>query len=248
MGSEMCIRDRLIHWSEDFQQARSRALDICEMKGHLERACTRLLSDVDISGLYPQKRFEVDFRLLLAGYSSQQARFYTWVSTVDPSRRLTFEPPHRKWRGLTFIGDNVDIAWERLAARIGAKLRSASVPRAEKVPDWEPLDVLVQMIRDPLMTSIGGPPQLVKIYPHLDTMAYAIAWGIDEGTPFLTLRGRPLLDYEQTQRLAHDIETHENVETWRYRSGWLEEETKQRLRTRLVATLARRPPPPRGVH
>lgn len=56
----------------------------------------------------------------------------------------------------------------------------------------EPFEVLRDVIRDGCFDTVGGPPQLAKIYRHLNTQFFAIEWNGD-----VTVAGRPVLSYEQ---------------------------------------------------
>ena len=59
----------------------------------------------------------------------------------------------------------------------------------------EPLEVLRDMLRDGGHPHIGGAPQLVKIYRHLNCLPIAVAWP-DKNSGKVTELGRPYLDYE----------------------------------------------------
>ncbi len=59
----------------------------------------------------------------------------------------------------------------------------------------EPLEVLISFITDPAYRAIGGAPQVVKVFQHLNTQSYAIKWPDRDGAPHFF--GRPLLQYEQ---------------------------------------------------
>jgi hypothetical protein len=69
------------------------------------------------------------------------------------------------------------------------------------------------MIRDDRFTSIGGPPQLMKIHRHMNVLPFSIFWP-DRASARLSYLGRPLVDYERTQFLAMDPDTFEVVEPW----------------------------------
>jgi hypothetical protein len=62
--------------------------------------------------------------------------------------------------------------------------------------DMEPWEVLVELIRSRRHPTVGGPPQLAKVYPYMDTQLLAVKWPSADGK--LTLGGRTLLDYEKT--------------------------------------------------
>lgn len=62
--------------------------------------------------------------------------------------------------------------------------------------NYEPFQVLCDMLiegkNSDKYIDIGGAPQLIKIYKHLNRIAIAIDWE-DNGENFVTLLGRPLV-------------------------------------------------------
>jgi hypothetical protein len=65
----------------------------------------------------------------------------------------------------------------------------------------EPFEILRDMIRERTHPLIGGAPQMLKIYRHMNTKPYAIYWP-NKDSLRITLFGRPLLDYETTESLV----------------------------------------------
>jgi hypothetical protein len=61
--------------------------------------------------------------------------------------------------------------------------------------DMEPFEVLRDMIRENHFNAIGGAPQLLKIYEHMNRTPIAVKWNIS-GKELNTLLGRPLQEYE----------------------------------------------------
>jgi hypothetical protein len=59
----------------------------------------------------------------------------------------------------------------------------------------EPFEVLVEMLRSGNHETIGGPPQLAKVYRHMNTQFFGVSWPDRRGST--TFIGRELLDYEQ---------------------------------------------------
>ena len=75
----------------------------------------------------------------------------------------------------------------------------------------EPFEILRDMIRDDKYSSIGGPPQVMKVYCHMNSMPFCVYWP-DRQSGKLSFLGRPLLGYESTEYLAIDPDT---LETFR---------------------------------
>lgn len=62
------------------------------------------------------------------------------------------------------------------------------------------------MIRDGKHSLIGGPPQVLKIYQHMNVRPYAVYWP-NRDSMRISFLGRPLLDYETTEYMALDPDT-----------------------------------------
>ena len=102
----------------------------------------------------------------------------------------------RGWENRTgwhyaFGGDEdvVEAAYDRLIKVLRASGREKT---QEDGLDMEPLEVLRDIVREGEFPDVGGPPQVAKVYRHLNTQFFGIPWN---GT--LTVAGRPMLDYEQ---------------------------------------------------
>ena len=74
----------------------------------------------------------------------------------------------------------------------------------------EPFEVLRDMLREGKYNSIGGPPQIVKVYRYLNAMPYGVYWPNRE-SDHITVLGRPLLDYETLEYPILDPDTLEIV-------------------------------------
>lgn len=77
----------------------------------------------------------------------------------------------------------------------------------------EPFEILVSMIRDPQYDSIGGPPQVVKVYPHMNSLPHNVFWPIG-GEKTRTYLGRPLLSYESNRFLTLDPDSLQLSTPW----------------------------------
>ena len=62
--------------------------------------------------------------------------------------------------------------------------------------NMEPFEVLRDMIRASEFPSIGGAPQLVKVYEHMNAVPAGVLWP-DRQTGTVSVLGRPLMDYEK---------------------------------------------------
>jgi hypothetical protein len=79
----------------------------------------------------------------------------------------------------------------------------------------EPFEVLRDMIREGIDPAIGGPPQVVKVYRHLNASPFGVYWP-SRTNGRITLLGRPLLDYERFAGLVLDPDDCSANINWHY--------------------------------
>ncbi len=182
----------------------NRAIDITDLNGHLLKVLNQMHSQIhDLP-----KGEEVDspeVLFMLAGYSWRLNDFRIWQYYFRPKDRMFLvrsASPHRKRTGGTkyfhCVGDHVGEARKRLYKLLQSRGRLTTGGL-----DMEPFEVLVEMIRNNGYPTIGGPPQIVKVYRHSNYMPYAVYWPSKESGA-VTLYGRTLLDYERHRFLALD--------------------------------------------
>ena len=180
---------------DSWDQAFNRSQPLPEFKGHLVRVINDMLRRrEDVA--QPLTNDPAETFLLLGGFCWHSQRYLIWTLHFDPAiAQFTFRPAAR-WRGgnerkmVAFIGDEVPTAEDRLRSilRARSKLMGDGF-------DMEPIEVLLSMIDDERFTSIGGQPQIVKVYRSLRTVPFAVRVG---GST--SLFGRPLLNYEAPDR------------------------------------------------
>jgi hypothetical protein len=184
---------------EAFPPSRRRQSDLRVARGHALRVINQMLGSGDAisGGLHVP-----DTEFFLGGWSWEAQRFLLWRfhwNTHDHAFR--HETIVRQRIGLVrFIGDRdaedpardlVGIAKQRLYDLLAQR------GKTQGPLDMEPFEVLVAMLRSNSHETIGGPPQLAKVYRHMNAQFFAVMWPNGEGVP--TLAGRELLDYEQLE-------------------------------------------------
>lgn len=183
----------------NFEKAVNRSQDLFDFKGHI----IRVLNDM----LKYKSDFEVPATsFLFGGYSWDKQRFALWKIHYKESDNLFTFRPIQFWKGVSgdikvsFSGDYTDEAKNRLISLLKerGKLQTGGL-------DMEPFEVIRNMLREdygkPETQSkypyIGGSPQLLKVYKHMNRTPIAVKWNI-EGEDVVSLFGRPLLSYEKT--------------------------------------------------
>lgn len=179
------------------QKLLSRAMDLCDLKGHLLRilnSMTELIHDLP-DGFDN----DPDTTFLFGGWSWRSNTFKVWLLHYDASiKRFTFRPI-RNWKGgnkdkfLAITGDYQDDYKARLVKLLKekGKLKNGSL-------DMEPFEVLRDMLRDGKYDTIGGSPQMIKVFQYSNCRPYGVFWP-DYKSKKVSLLGRPLLDYEQSE-------------------------------------------------
>ena len=164
-----------------------------------------------------------DVEFLFGGYSWIKKKFQLWRFvysrsdqrfTANPANTITYaveagkfvvrqsKSPRGKQIGkIAFAGDQASLARELLLG----KLNKAEPEKADL--DWLPLEVVQDMLNDPQRSeTIGGAPQIVKVYQYMRSATIGIKWVVD-GKAAVHLQGRRLLDYERTEKFVLDPDT-----------------------------------------
>ena len=199
-------------------ETRSRILDIVHLKSHIEKVIESLRSTV--ADLPSQDGTNRAFKFMLAGYSWKTSEFRIWTFRYDVRTGEFNAHSHRANSGdFMFMSDVARNEKNAVAAltRLVKQDQKGSLKRL----DWQPLKILVNVIRDASIPDIGGPVQLLKIYRHANTMPLNVIWPIEAefngGLPKkyeITHLGRPLLGYERSRNLTLDPDTCQLLEPW----------------------------------
>jgi hypothetical protein len=188
-----------------YRPSRDRARNISHLRGHAKKLLDSMQQAVHFA---VDGEDEPDVEIGLAGYNWAEKRFRMWIFTFSSEeRRFVYDTP--RWlygRQIAFLGDQ---EWKTEAKRrlkaILQERHGLEMPGHEL--DMEPFQVLVEMLRASAPgDSIGGPPQLVKVYQHMNCKPVGIFWPHrDAGT--VAILGRMLLDYENTDTWVLDPDT-----------------------------------------
>ncbi|MHC3434186.1 hypothetical protein [Delftia lacustris] len=205
-----------------YEKSATRAQDIVVLKSHVLKVFEGLKGAVhDAAGDegIPSAEF------LFGGYSWIRKEFLIWrihyhvpqlhrpPKGIIAQRRLIEElsgfvaTPAKTWRGQPWI-----ISGDEEFAIEGRRRLSKLLIERGKAPfqvknfkfDWEPFEVVRDMLReveaDPYKyknSDIGGAPQVLKIYEHLNARYLGVDWGKDDkGAERIFVCGRQILGYE----------------------------------------------------
>lgn len=149
-----------------------------------------------------------DLDVVLMGWSWRRLRFegYSYRYNRLGEIQMNLLTPLRPGAtyGVYFAGDASPQARRRLWALI--RDRNYPVPRnrdpnATEVArnanlNWEPLEVVMDLISDPTVRTVGGVPQILRIYQYGETESFV--WRADDGTNYFG--GRAVNDEERFDR------------------------------------------------
>lgn len=178
----------------NYPKAVNRSHDLVDLRGNILNFWNDMLrykSDYEI----PETSF------LFGGYSWKTEKFVLWQLHYEKHYKIFTHRPISFWKGvkgeikISLSGDYTDDAKRRVIDLLKArnKFENGSL-------DMEPFEVLRDMLREKdeeKYRLIGGSPQMIKIYKHLNRTPVAVKWEI-EGKEVVTLLGRPLLEYEKS--------------------------------------------------
>jgi hypothetical protein len=185
---------------ESFNKLKTRGTDIAHMKGHLLRVFNRSREFISNLPSGQQAPDPADATFVLAGYSWREKRFRIWKLHFDANlQKYTFRPTS-EWLGqegesklIAFVGDEEVVREAKL--QLVEKLRATDRLACGGL-NMEPFEVLRDVIRSKSFPSVGGAPQVVKIYEHMNVHPFGVFWP-DRRSGVVCLFGRPLMDYEK---------------------------------------------------
>jgi hypothetical protein len=203
------------------------SLSLSELRTHMLKIFNSMANDIQQS-VHINTGIDSDpeATFLFGGWSWVQKRFQLWAIrfnatdkkfVAEPAQWLTYLPEagkiiHRKRKNekgernighFAFAGDQAPVA----RAALLEMLNERGQENLEKELDWEPFKVVRDMLRDNGKSeTIGGSPQVVKVYQYMQTAPFGVYWpNKAEGKVFL--QGRQCLGYERIDRWVLDPDT-----------------------------------------
>lgn len=199
-----------------YERSASRAQDIVELKSHILKVF-QSLRDLVHDACGDEDTPAAEF--LFGGYSWIRKKFMIWRIHFVKGMNSFEAAPVKTWGGnpWVFAGDkqHVDQAKIKLTEIMRANGRMPNQVDQFKF-NWEPFEVIRDMLRMVDKNaylhkhdSIGGAPQVLKIYEHLNAKYFAIDWTINnlKDGKGVYLCGRKILDYETPELWILDPDT-----------------------------------------
>lgn len=194
-----------------------RQTDLVELKSVLLNAINAMMLEIRDLARGKKDFDEPEIQLLFGGYSWRKKRFLLWKFHFNNGQRAFQEVQIGPWRSvgadrrLAIIGDpNASYSSIRRAQRLGQSPPSATddVALLAKTKflallqerslingrglDLEPLEVLCEILRTQCSPHVGGAPQVVKVYQHLNAQPFGVRWPDSKGRVAVLGRLLPL--------------------------------------------------------
>lgn len=189
--------------SGEVQQGRDRAIDIVKFNGFILSQLNALQGEV----YYKADENDIaENEFILGGYSWIEKEFKIWRYIYNKSdkafQKQEFDYSYQERFGkIIFAGDKKGALNKELLAIINSKYGSNYEKYKDEKFDMEPFEALVELLRKTTDTdTIGGPPQLVKIYQHMNCRPIGVYWpnmNEDNHLKNRTLLGRKLFENEK---------------------------------------------------
>jgi hypothetical protein len=195
----------------------SRALDVTSLTGYIEKLLNNMINSWKLPAAEKAQDL-AETMILFAGWSWRFQRDHVGIFKLKHNHQFHFHRdgiklPH-PWRAgpkidLFFLGDYKAEYLEKLAGILRRRYPAPARKGNEKILiEWayEPVEALQALLREPDpgdQRTIGGAPQIVKIYPFARTNPIVVR--TSKGQHFLL--GRRLLPWEITEYPILDIST-----------------------------------------
>lgn len=235
---------------ESHEPSKRGSLDLATLRSHALKVFDGMAGQIRPSvHVVGEQAVAPSVTFLFGGYSWIKKRFQLWsisyagdgTFAAHPCRWLMFSEDAgavvvrqkkkvdgtRSLGRIAFAGDQGPLARRRLLERLNAGGRE----NPWRTPlDMEPFEVVRDMLRDPHHSeTIGGAPQVVKVYQYMRTATLGVYWPRKlHGT--VHLQGRACLGYERVDRWIIDPDTlmSERQTPPRYPASSLEAEDESR--------------------
>lgn len=185
--------------------SRERRYDVTQLASTVQDVLNQMLtirvSERDLAEEARRDNRRTQF--VLAGWSWRYQRFGLWEYRFRSGAGRGGGSFRRTQRTGNYRGDQrVQVAVIGDAGRVGMEtLRERTTGSPDTFPqslNMEPLEVLRDIIRSGDHYTVGGSPQVTKLYRHLNAEQFGVLWRDRPGDRAVsTFAGRPLLPYEK---------------------------------------------------
>jgi len=187
-----------------YEKSANGSLDLCELRSHVLKILNKAVSGIR-SPLKELRTPERGTEFLFGGYSWKRKQFLIWkIRFSAAAKAFHLRRPAFYWnsRATFVISGDSDLQIEA-KKRLGRMLfQSGKIKKGKNSGfafDWEPFEILRDLLReyaDKDDKTIGGPPQIAKIYQHRNARYIGVHWPRSDGGQ-MYIAGRSVLGYER---------------------------------------------------
>lgn len=195
-----------------YERGRDRSLDIHDLKGHVLKILNAAVKEIS-SPLPELRQPNKETQLLFGGYSWIAKRFDVWRISYSRGQHRFISSSAASWCNgrapIIFAGDMQWIARKRLIDLLRKRHGVTPQSNIDFHWNWEPFEILRDLLREAKgdkRSTIGGPPQVMKVYQHMNCRYVGVYWpSKDEGN--IAVAGRTVLGYETPDAWILDPDT-----------------------------------------
>jgi hypothetical protein len=180
-----------------YSRSRERAMDLHDMRGYAIKVFNALQQSIQ----YTVKGVEIsNNEFIIGGYSWIRKAFAIWLIHYNKAEKLFRMRPARrligKFDNIVFAGDKAKIAKQNLRNLLQSRYGSKVENYTGAGFDMEPFEVVRDLISETdINDTIGGPPQVVKVYQHMNARPVGVYWPNKESGQ-ITVLGRTVFEFE----------------------------------------------------
>lgn len=183
-----------------YPRSRDRRMDISDARPVFLDVFNGMRSEIKDHWLGAEGPGDPGTTFIFGGFSWKASSFKIWTLHYDKDiDRFTFRPTS-PWGGQSDGNYLKHITWmgDRPAVREAKKLLADVLRERGRLVtsgfDMEPFEVLRDVIRGQKHDTVGGAPQIAKVYRSLQSQYFSVLWPDANGSPHAA--GRVELDYE----------------------------------------------------
>jgi len=195
-----------------YRRSNDRSLDICELRGRLLKILNSAVGTISSPHAELRKPDRLT-QLLFGGYSWVQKQFRIWRFSYSRAEDQFFYTPAPAWchgrAPVIFAGDWQRKARSRLINLLRTRHRATPQGNVNFHFDWEPFEIVRDILREESgdhNSSVGGPPQVMKVYQHMNAKHIGVFWP-NKAEGKITIAGRTILTYERPDCWVLDPDT-----------------------------------------
>ncbi|MEY8755746.1 hypothetical protein AB9M93_14900 [Peribacillus frigoritolerans] len=187
---------------QSYNRSQDRAMDLHDLRGHIISIINDISNKITITvpGLTKTEELK-DTEFILGGYSWIRKKFSFWKIYYDLHlKKFVYNTPQYlgNFGEIIFAGDQAKAGKTALINLLKSRNNNNLINEVISGFNMEPFEILVDLLKQSkLEDTIGGPPQIVKVYQHMNCKPIGVYWpNKNEGKP--TLMGRTLFKNEDS--------------------------------------------------